>query len=355
MSEGLVWTRSPPQHSALRARIPLPAVKPAVIGTRRLSIADVPERERPLRLQAFFEPLGVRYDADHIGDDPIEIDLTLRGLPGLLVLSGRMQGACYRRTRQNGDPTEDVGLLLNARGAHRVGQIGRELVLGDGDATLISLTEPLETTHRPPGELVVLRVPRPLLAPRLAPGQDGFLRLIPQGTPILGLLAKYLEVAWQERTVASPALHGPVVSHLHDLMALAIGATPEAEYIAQDGGLRAARLHAIKQDIARHLDQRDLSVSTLAARHGCTPRLVQRLFKTEGTSFTDYVLAQRLARARRMLVDPDHGGVKISAIAYDCGFGDISYFNRVFRRQYGAAPSDVCAQARDAIRDYTMR
>jgi AraC-like DNA-binding protein len=35
-------------------------------------------------------------------------------------------------------------------------------------------------------------------------------------------------------------------------------------------------------------------------------------------------------------------------IAYDCGFGDVSYFNRVFRRRYGAAPSDVRAQARQA-------
>jgi AraC-like DNA-binding protein len=33
-------------------------------------------------------------------------------------------------------------------------------------------------------------------------------------------------------------------------------------------------------------------------------------------------------------------------VAYDCGFGDVSYFNRMFRRQFGAAPSDIRAQAR---------
>jgi len=316
-----------------------------MVGTRRLSIEDVPERERPLRLQEFFEPLGVRYEADRLSHDPIEIDLTLRGLPGILALSGRMQGACYRRTRANGDPTEDVGLLLNARGAHLVGQVGRELVLGDGDATLISLTEPLETTHRAPGELVVLRVPRPILAPRLAPGQDGFLRRIPRGSPTLGLLTKYLDVAWHDETVATPALHGPVVSHLHDLMAVAIGATRDAEHIAQDGGLRAARLHAIKQDIARHLDRPDLSVTALAQRHDCTPRLVQRLFEQEGSTFTEYVLAERLGRAYRMLADPRRRTGKISVVALDCGFGDASYFNRVFRRRFGVAPSDVRALA----------
>jgi AraC-like DNA-binding protein len=33
--------------------------------------------------------------------------------------------------------------------------------------------------------------------------------------------------------------------------------------------------------------------------------------------------------------------VSISSIAYDCGFGDITAFNRTFRRHYNASPSDV--------------
>src|SRR5262249_51189262 len=113
----------------------------------------------------------------------------------------------------------------------------------------------------------------------------------------------------------------------------------------QGGGLRAARLAAIKRDIARNLDRSDLSVSGVAARHGCTEREVQRMFEMEGTTFTNHVLARRLARAHGMLTDPGRDA-KISAVAYDCGFGDISYFNRVFRRSYGVAPSDVRAQAK---------
>jgi AraC-like DNA-binding protein len=34
-------------------------------------------------------------------------------------------------------------------------------------------------------------------------------------------------------------------------------------------------------------------------------------------------------------------GWGISAIAYDAGFGDVSYFNRTFRRPYGVTPSEV--------------
>jgi len=38
--------------------------------------------------------------------------------------------------------------------------------------------------------------------------------------------------------------------------------------------------------------------------------------------------------------------VKITAVAYDVGFGDLSYFYRVFRRRFGATPSDIRAQAK---------
>jgi AraC-like DNA-binding protein len=31
----------------------------------------------------------------------------------------------------------------------------------------------------------------------------------------------------------------------------------------------------------------------------------------------------------------------VGAIAYDAGFGDLSYFNRSFKRRYGATPRDV--------------
>jgi AraC-like DNA-binding protein len=282
-----------------------------------------------------------------VGDDPIEIDLTLRVLPGIQLLSGKLQGARYTRVRESSDPTEDVGLVVNSRGPHLISQRGCEIMLGDGDATVVSLTEPLDTLHRPPGDMLVLRVPKPALAAHLVDAQDCILRRIPRGTAALGLLTGYVDIACQEQAVADPDLQRLFVPHLYDLMAVTIGATRDATYMAYGRGLRAAQLHAIKQDIAEHLDHGDLSLSALSARHRCTERLVQRLFRTEGTTLTDYVLAQRLARAHRVLSDPHRHAEKISTIAYDCGFGDVSYFNRAFRRSYGTAPSDIRAQARE--------
>ena len=140
-----------------------------------------------------------------------------------------------------------------------------------------------------------------------------------------------------------------MASHIYDLMAVLVGATADAAQTAQVGGLQAARLNAIKGDIERSLDRPGLSVTAIAGRNGCTPRLVQRLFEAEDTTFTAYVVSRRLARAHRLLADPRHAAEKIITVAHSCGFGDVSYFNRVFRRHFGLAPSDVRAQARDGM------
>ena len=80
-------------------------------------------------------------------------------------------------------------------------------------------------------------------------------------------------------------------------------------------------------------------MTALAARQGISPRYVQLLFDAEGTTFTAYVLDQRLARVHKMLRDPHYASWTISAVAYEAGFGDISHFNRSFRRRYSASPS----------------
>jgi AraC-like DNA-binding protein len=144
---------------------------------------------------------------------------------------------------------------------------------------------------------------------------------------------------------SAPELRRQAVTHIHDLMALALGATRDAAETAKCRGARAARLRLIKDDIADNIGQADLSLPALAARHQVNPRYLQRLFESEGMKFTDYVLAQRLAFAHRLLSDPRRNRVKISAIAFDAGFGDLSYFNRTFRRHYGKAPSEVRAAA----------
>ena len=327
-----------------------PARLPAASGPVRVSLGNAPVRERPGLLQECFARLGYTYQVDPLRDATVEADVGLYALPGLKMAGGRLHGSRNRRTRALvEDGTDDLGLIINLQGPHLIAQGKDELVLGDGEAVLVSCSDPVSMTHQPPGDVLTLRVPRAQFAPLVHGAKDRTLRRIPRTTTALSLLVDYVDLTWSRPMTANRELQHLMAAHVHDLMALAVGATRDAADMAQGRGLRAARLHAIKQDIARNLDQPGLSVVTLADRHGCTPRFIQRLFETEGTTFTEYVLAQRLARAHRLLTDPRREGEKISVIAYDSGFGDVSYFNRVFQRHFGAAPSEIRAQALRAV------
>jgi AraC-like DNA-binding protein len=87
------------------------------------------------------------------------------------------------------------------------------------------------------------------------------------------------------------------------------------------------------------------SVDAVALRQGVSPRYVQMLFEEEGTTFTQHVIGQRLVRAHRMLTDQRFADQSITSVAFEVGFGDLSYFNRAFRRCYGGTPSEVRAEA----------
>jgi AraC-like DNA-binding protein len=105
-------------------------------------------------------------------------------------------------------------------------------------------------------------------------------------------------------------------------------------------------LHVIKAYIADNLHRANLMVRDVAARHGIATRTVQALFEAEGTSFTRFLLEQRLVRARRLLTGPFAAGWSVTSIAYECGFNDLSYFNRSFRRRFGVSPTEARAGKR---------
>jgi AraC-like DNA-binding protein len=232
-----------------------------------------------------------------------------------------------------------VGLTSNFEAS----QSGRTLRMNPGDAVVLTGAEPASLTAPTSGEYIHLRVPKRALSPLVAGLDAAYGRLIPARVSALRLLIRYIGVLDETETLATWSMRRQVVTHVHELMALAIGASGDAAGFGTNRGAKAACLWAIKQDVLNHLDESDLSVATVAARHGVIPRYVQRLFEGEGTTFTDYVLAQRLARAYSWLADPRYARLKICTIAFDAGFSDLSYFNRTFRRHYGAAPSDVRA------------
>jgi AraC-like DNA-binding protein len=321
------------------------------IPVLRFSTDDLPERDRLAVLREVHGRLTARTEIEPTRGVPLHFRTIARLLPGLVISSFSASSASVRRTREMlADGNDDILLTVSPTGL--VSHLGRELMANPGDAVLFSLADSMSTKTVPVSHGLNVALQRRVLA-RLVPDvEDRLLRPISSQTEALRLLINYVRLA-EDQSLATRELCQLMVSHVYDLVALAFGAMRDASEIAKARGLRAARLHAIKTEIVNGLNRHDLSLPGLAAHHGVTPRYVQMLFESEGTTFSQFLLGQRLAQAHRMLRDPRFANGTISAIAYAAGFGDLSHFNRTFRRRYGESPSDVRSSARES--DRTVR
>ena len=253
----------------------------------------------------------------------------------------------YWRSRgQAADGDDLLVLLIRQDGTSSVSQRGRDVSLRKGDGVAFLGAEPASAAVSEV-ECLSLVTSRTALAPLVGNDVAGkAMRVIPSHCEALRLVTNYAGILRQGSAPMTPELRHLVSIHIHDLIAMALGATRDGLAIAESRGLRAARLRAIKTDILADLGNPRLTVGTVALRQGVTPRYVHMIFEPEGVTFSGFVLAMRLARTYRMLTDPRFRLMNISAIAFAAGFGDLSYFNHTFRRRFDATPSDVRLRAR---------
>jgi AraC-like DNA-binding protein len=275
------------------------------------------------------------------------IDFELRKFPEIGLMSGAVEGVRHEHARRDsGDGDDDFSLHLNVSGSSLVTGPRGETTLSDGDAMLFrysaarTISRPDVVDHR------VIRVPRAALRPLVPDIDDAVLRRIPRGTGMLALLGSYVDAVFGDPALAQPPMRKLVAAQLCDLIAVTLGAARDAAAVAQERGIRAARLRAIKDDIEANLASGDLSPGAVAKRQRISDSYIRKLFEGEGTSYSKFVLGRRLVHAHRMLTHPAWSGRTIASIAFDSGFSDLSYFNRTFRRCFGLSPSEVREAAR---------
>ncbi len=315
----------------------------------QFSTDALPERERATMLRDFYGPILTRLDLDPVPGGPIRFNAQARAVPGLAVSTVTFSAIRARRTpKLISDGNDDCMFTTVRAPGNRVIYRGRDMTPPEGAWTLLSAADPFAcTTASGIAHGLTVSVPRKVMSAMVPRLEDQFGKLI-LDSPTLRLLTTYLGLLQQGGALAGGGLRRLVLTHVHDLLALTLRASRDAAEIARGRDLRAARLHAIKADILNSLGAQDLNLAALAARHGVTPRYVQLLFEDNGQTFSQFVLHERLTWVERMLRDPQQTR-PIGAIALDAGFGDLSHFNRAFRRRYGETPSDVRARATGAL------
>jgi AraC-like DNA-binding protein len=290
----------------------------------------------------------LRAAVDPLSDRPFRAEANLRAQHGVRMGVGRLDATISHRTRDIiAEDNDDVTLMVNLEGPFIARLDGEDMSIDQGGAMLIDCLQTGAFIRPAAGRMLCVRMPRTLLAEYTPKLEATLGREISPTSDSLRLLVAYVSALTQwPALVLAPEASYSIVRHVCDLAALSIGASPDGAHVAQNRGLRAARLSAIKTYINANIGPYPLTAEEVATHQGVTARYVRKLFEAGGLSFTAYLADRRLARAHAMLIERLRPPASISAIAYDVGFGDLSYFNRAFRRRYGATPSDIRAEAR---------
>src|SRR3984885_11022273 len=138
-----------------------------------------------------------------------------------------------------------------------------------GAAVLLSCGDVGAKDYPVPTEFLTLRIPRRLLNSVAAKPEDALARPIPANKEALRLLVDYVQLTLKNRQPISPELRRLFAAHISDLVALAVGATRDGAEMTRRRGLRAARLAAIKGDVARRLGDERLTVTDIACAEAC--------------------------------------------------------------------------------------
>jgi AraC-like DNA-binding protein len=301
-----------------------------------------PDSQRLAMLREHYGRTVLKAEIEITKDVPFEARIESHILPDLHLLSGTLSPARITRTRaQIADGDDNFALVVSRTSSIAVTSRSCEALLQPGDGVLTSSQDVtrFERVHK--GDSFSVRVPRSVLAPLVVNVDDAVMRLIPGESGPLQFLKAYAATIMDEKALSVASSREIVVAHMHDLLALTLDARRDVAELAKERGVKAALLRAAKTYIVDNSSRQDISIGSVAAHLGVTPRHLQRLFEADRTTFSSFLLRQRLTRAHRMLCKPQFAGRPVSAIAYDAGFGDLSYFNRCFRRFYGATPSDV--------------
>jgi AraC-like DNA-binding protein len=97
------------------------------------------------------------------------------------------------------------------------------------------------------------------------------------------------------------------------------------------------RVKRVQNYIAQHFAEK-VRLEDVAEMVGMTTTSFSRFFKLRtGSPFSEYLIDVRIGHAARSLIDST---MSVSEICYQCGFNNLSNFNRLFKQKKGYSPTE---------------
>jgi AraC-like DNA-binding protein len=227
-----------------------------------------------------------------------------------------------------------IQLVHSGRGQLR--HAGNETVAETGDMIVVDARRPYELAFKRPLAGLVLFLPWARVGhhastlEKLA-GQ----RMINCGAA--AVLSGFIRSAW-DHLVEREGEEWPQSASdvIWDLLASVL----QDERAAEATGSRADELRRKATALVDHqLFDPEFRSSAIAEELGVSARYLQQIFAEAGTTPGRFLLARRLDAAASRLRHADRP-CRVTDLALECGFSDLSYFSRAFRRRFGVSARD---------------
>ena len=231
-------------------------------------------------------------------------------------------------------PSHDLIVVLHLRGTCLTGQRAVAAEINPNEGAVVTTDETYFFEFPTRFRQLVLKLPHHLLAEKRIKSQFGHSLLLAPGpakltqTLALSCLDDHIAVSADEAQGIDQAFS--------DLLRSAIR-YPGG--IADPDGT-SARYQEACLFIRRNLTNPNLNPAAVAAHVNTSSRNLARTFARAGTTIERMVWRERLAAARRDLLDPRLLDRSITDIAFSWGFNDAAHFSRSFSKTYGVAPSE---------------
>jgi AraC-like DNA-binding protein len=237
-------------------------------------------------------------------------------------------------------------IALVAGGVGRVTQDGRQAELRAGDLVAYETIRPFEWHFDDAWDVWVFSLPlgsvrlteseRRLLTARRLDGSEGITGVVSRFLLDLAGHSEHIETEQSEQ----------VLAQVSDLVVTLLSGSIEGGDAVR-GCVQRSLMARIKDYINQRLTDPALGPGEIASAVNISTRYLHKLFEAEHHTVSLYVKERRLERSRRDLLDPRLADRSISTIAFGCGFGDLSGFNRAFKDAYRMSPSEMRSAPRE--------
>lgn len=308
------------------------------------SAFDIRELPNPQRFHYWRDAICQTYftvDCQRQSQDTLEGFIDARTLGELSFSQVSSPAMVYTRganeLKKSHEEYFQLVLVLDGDGAVEQGE--SQTLVKPGDMVVYSSTEHSKVIY-PEGSITqVVKIPRSVLADRIDQ-IDMISATLLNGSRPIGALSRNLIQECMNVSLDDSHSSLRFSSGVLDILATAIeGSLPIAP-----NPKCAQALAKVKQYIEQCLPDPELDVRQIAESNSMSVRTLNRLFASEGTTTMRWVWNRRIANSRKILSEGKMR--RVSQVAFDCGFNDLSHFSKAFKRRYGVTPQHLLRNPR---------